>query len=86
MNWKRKEEYLRERVRLNRLSLSQLENRLADLGKRRYEENDITVENDFRLTSSVYVQKTRKGGSLIFHLKSYLGLLLVWIIVRIFTV
>lgn len=82
----RREEYLKERQRLNRLTVSQLEKLLEDLGKKRFDENDISVESEFRITSSVYLQKVRKGDSLIFHLRNFIGALFFSIIFGIFII
>lgn len=82
----RREEYLKERKELSKLSVTQLEKLLGELGKRRYEEYDISIENKHRIASSVYLQKVRKGDSLIFHLRNFIGALLFSIILCIFIV
>lgn len=82
----RREEYLKERKELSRLSVAQLEKLLEELGRRRFDENDISVESEFRMASSVYLQKVRKGDSLIFHLRNFLGALFFSIIVGIFII
>ena len=82
----RREEYLKERKRLSKLSVIQLEKLLDELGRKRFDENDISVESEFRITSSVYLQKVRKGDSLIFHLRNFIGALLISIIIGIFII
>ena len=80
----RREEYFRQRVQLSRLSLSDLEKLMGMLGKRRFDENDVSVENEFRMASSVYLQKTKSNTSLRFHLKNFLGALLFSFIIGMF--
>jgi len=82
----RREEYLKERKELSKLSVGQLEKLLDKLGRRRFEENDISIENEFRMTSSVYLQKVKKGGTLVFHLRNFIGALLFSIIFGIFII
>jgi hypothetical protein len=86
MVYGRRAAYLRERAEVGKLSLPKLQQLLAYLGKRRYEENDISVENAFRIASSVYIQKTKSGGSFRFHLRNFIGALLVSAIMGIFIV
>ena len=66
-----REVYMEQRRKLNRLPLKELEDMLKVLSYMRYDLNDISVENEHRLASSVYLQRTRTGDSLIFHLKNY---------------
>lgn len=80
----RRFEYLKERTKLNKLSISELEKLMGVLGKRRFDENDISVENEFRMASSVYLQKTKSNTSLRFHLKNFLGALLFSFIIGMF--
>lgn len=70
---KRKEEYAQERSRLNKMPIWRLQVLLGELYQQRYEQNDITVENLHRLASSVYIQRTRRAPSLLFHLKNFVG-------------
>ena len=82
----RRIEYLKERTKLNKLSIPDLEKLMGVLGKRRFDDNDISVENEFRMASSVYLQKTKSSGSLRFHLKNFLGALLFSFILGIFII
>ena len=82
----RRDEYLKERKELGKLSVGQLEKLLEELGVRRFDENDISIENEYRMTSSVYLQKVKKGGTLIFHLRNFLGALLFSLIFSIFII
>jgi hypothetical protein len=79
-----KEIYEIEYVRLYRLPHHELEQLVASLGKKRYDEQDIEVEAHFRMASAVLNRKTRTGGSLIFHMQKFLGALVGWILFRIF--
>lgn len=82
----RRDEYLKERKELGKLSVGQLEKLLDELGVRRFDENDISIENEYRMTSSVYLQKVKKGDTLIFHLRNFLGALLFSLIFSIFII
>ena len=82
----RRVEYLRERIKLSKLSTLELEKLMGELGKQRFDDNDISVENEFRMASSVYLQKTKSNGSLRFHLKNFLGALLFSIILGTFII
>lgn len=68
-----KEEYDTEIQKLNKMSKKELEDLLGMLYQKRYVDQDISYESYYRITSHVYVQKTRSGQSLIFHLKTFLG-------------
>jgi len=82
----RRDEYLKERKELSKLSVAQLEKLLGELGKRRYEDYDISIESKHRITSSVYLQKVKKGGTLVFHLRNFIGALLFSFIFSIFII
>lgn len=69
----RKKEYEQERRRLNGMPIFKLQKLLGELYIKRYEENDITVEREHRLVSSVYIHRTRKASPLLFHLKNFIG-------------
>jgi hypothetical protein len=86
MNLDDKLAYQSEHVRLCRIPLQELKNLVAELGKKRYEEQDIEVDAHFRMASGILHQKLRSGGSLIFHMKNFLGVLVGWILFRIFIV
>lgn len=60
-----------DRRRLMGLPLSQLEQLMKYYGNKRYVEQDVSVEREHRLVSSVYIQRTRTSESLIFHLKNF---------------
>lgn len=66
--------YLEERKRLLKMRKKELEVLLGDLYKRRFEEHDVQIDAYYRLVSHVYNSKTRKGNSLIFHLKNFIGI------------
>lgn len=76
-----RESYLLEQRKLNRMGVKELEDLLGYLYERRYVDQDISYESYYRLTSHVYVQKTRKDQSLIFHLKNFLGIVVGLIII-----
>lgn len=67
---KTREEYLKRRKELGRLTIEGLEKLLGKLYEERYVKQDISVESEHRLASSVYRQKVKKGESLIFHMKN----------------
>jgi hypothetical protein len=69
---KSREEYLKRRKELGRLSVEKLEALLGKLYDKRYVDQDIGYESEYRLASSVYRQKVKKGGSLIFHMKNFI--------------
>lgn len=73
MNLDDREVYIRERQKLYLLSTDQLEALLEELFARRYGEHDISVDAYYRIASHVYNFQKRQGGSLIFHLKSFIG-------------
>jgi hypothetical protein len=86
MNLDDKLTYRREHVKLYNMPLDDLKDLVASLGKKRYEEQDIEVDAHFRMASGILHQKLRSGGSLIFHMKNFLGTLVGWILFRIFVV
>lgn len=61
-------------ARLVRKSDNELEALLADLYKRRYIDYEIEIDEEYRVTSHVYLSRNRTGNSLIFHLKKFLGI------------
>lgn len=67
---KTREDYIKRRKELARLSIEGLEKLLGKLYEERYVKQDISVESEHRLASSVYRQKVKKGESLIFHMKN----------------
>jgi len=69
---KTREEYLKRRKELARLSVEKLEALLGKLYDKRYVDQDISYESEHRLASSVYRQKVKKGDSLIFHMKNFI--------------
>ena len=73
MNLDNKEVYLQEREKLCKLQTKELEALLGELYYRRYIEYDITVDTYYRIASQVYNTRMRKGSSLIYHLKNFLG-------------
>lgn len=73
MNLDDREVYIRERQKLCKLSTKKLEALLEELFARRYGEHDISIDAYYRIASQVYNARVRKGNSLIFHLKSFIG-------------
>ena len=55
------------------MSTEKLQEVLKELGRRRYEEYDTTCCTEHRIAARVYLEKTRKGESLVFHLQNFLG-------------
>jgi len=86
MNLDDKLTYKREHVRLCNMPLDELKDLVAGLGKKRYEEQDIEVDAHFRMASGILHQKARTGGSLIFHMKNFMGVLVGMVLFRIFIV
>ena len=84
MNLDNKSTYKSEHVRLCKMPLRELKELVASLGKKRYEEQDIEVDAHFRMASGILHKKARSGGSLIFHMKNFLGVLVGFILFRIF--
>ena len=68
-----REDYLKKRREVARLSSGQLEKLLGELYEKRYIEQDINYESYYRLVSSVYVHRTRDNKALTFHLQNFLG-------------
>jgi hypothetical protein len=68
---KTREDYIKRRKELARLSIEGLEKLLGKLYEERYVKQDISVESEHRLASSVYRQKVKTGDSLIFHMKTF---------------
>jgi len=73
MNLDDKVTYLEERIKLCRLKTKELESLLEKLYWERFVKYDITLEAYYRIASQVYNVRTRKGSSLIYHLKKFLG-------------
>jgi len=67
----KREEYLKRRVTFLKMPLKKLEELLGELHEKRYVQQDIEYESQHRMASSVYLQRTRVGDSLIFHLKEF---------------
>ena len=86
MNLDNRENYLREQALLQKLSLSKLTKFVAEMHKIRYEDNDIQVDSYYRLASHVLTQRTKVGGTLIFHMKNFLGTLVGWTILSTFII
>lgn len=72
-----REAYLRERRLLNRLPLKELQKLVGELFNIRYIDQDIEVDAYYRLASSVLLERSNKGQTLVFHLKNFLGILLL---------
>jgi len=70
--FKTREEYLTERIKLADRSNEELEELLKELYQKRYIEQDINYESYYRLTSSVYHQRTLNNRLLTFHMKNLL--------------
>jgi hypothetical protein len=68
-----KEQYRERRRFYMRLPIRKLESTLEDLYNKRYFEYDIGLEADYRIASAAYVNRTKTGESLIYHLKNFLG-------------
>jgi len=79
-----KETYLNERRILKGMPISKLKELVGKLYEMRYEEHDIEVHSYHRLASSVLIDRTKNGDTLIFHLKNFIGLLVVSILIGIF--
>ena len=86
MNLDDKVVYKNEHVKLCKMPLRDLKELVASLGKKRYEEQDIEVDAHFRMASAILHKKARTGGSLIFHMKNFLGVLVGFVLFRIFIV
>ncbi len=69
----RKEEYIKEYKMFSKMSTEQLQKCLGELFRKRYEEQNIEVYNTHRIAARVYIERTRNGNSLIFHLKNWTG-------------
>jgi hypothetical protein len=73
MNLDNREIYLQEREKLYRMTTPQLEALLGELFVRRYEQYDVSIDAYYRVASHIYNVRKRQGGSLVFHLKNFLG-------------
>lgn len=68
-----REEYLaRQRIYM-RMPLPKLSKTLGEMFEERYEKHNIALEVDYRIASAAYIVRTKTGGSLIYHLKNFLG-------------
>jgi hypothetical protein len=56
-----------------RMPLQKLERVLGELWEKRYTDHDISCYNEHRIAARVYLERTKKGESLIFHLQNFLG-------------
>ena len=65
--------YLYHYARFRAMTITKLERVLGELWEKRYTECDNNYVNEHRIAARVYLEKTRKGDSLLFHLKNYLG-------------
>lgn len=65
--------YLYHYARFRAMSITKLEQVLGELWEKRYTEYDNSCVNEHRIAARAYLEKTRKGDSLVFHLKNYLG-------------
>lgn len=72
-----KEQYSERRRLYMRLPIRKLELTLEELYNKRYFEYDIGLEADYRIASAAYITRTKTGGSLIYHLKNFLGALVI---------
>lgn len=79
-----REAYLKEKLRLLRMPLPKLQRVVGDLHQRVYEDNDIEAYSYHRLASSVLIDRTKTGSTLIYHLKNFIGMLVVLILISMF--
>jgi hypothetical protein len=77
MNLDNRENYLKEKRLLKRMSLSNLQRLVGELHNIRYIDHDVEVHAYHRLASSVLLERSNSGKSLIFHLKNFIGLMLL---------
>ena len=82
----RRQEYFKQRKEYHKIPITQLQKLMGEMEKKRYEENDISVENDYRIISSVFLQRTKRDSSLVFHLRNFLGALVFSISMSIFII
>jgi len=86
MNLDDKLTYRREHIKLCNMPIDELQDLVASLGRKRYGDQDIEVDAHFRMASGILHQKARTGGTLIFHMKNFLGTLVGFILFRIFII
>lgn len=86
MNLDDKVIYKNQHMKLCKMPLEKLRDLVAELGKKRYGEQDIEVDAHFRMASGILHQRARSGGSLIFHMKNFMGVLVGFILFRTFIV
>lgn len=67
-----REEYHDQRRKLDRLSTAALETLLGELHRKRYYDQDISLESYYRLASSVYIQRKMDSKQLVFHMKKFM--------------
>lgn len=77
MNLDNRENYLTERRMLERMPVPTLQKLVGELHDIRYKDQDIEVDAYHRLAASVLIDRTNKGQTLIYHLKNFLGLVLL---------
>lgn len=80
MNLDNRENYLKEQVLLRRLPISKLEKLVGEMHKIRYDENDIRIDAYYRLAVTVLLDRTRIGKSLIYHMKNFIGFMLIFFV------
>jgi hypothetical protein len=68
-----KDSYHYHYCRFSRMSTPNLQKVLGDLAKRRYEDYEVDCYTEHRIAARVYLERTRKGEGLIFHLQNFLG-------------
>lgn len=67
-----KREYLRVRMRYSAMKTPTLENEVARLYRKKYEEHDLESYEPHRIASAVLNRRTRSGTGLIFHMNKFL--------------
>lgn len=77
MNLDNRQNYLKERLLLKRMPIDKLKAMVGELFNIRYVDQDIEVDAYYRLASSVLLEREHRGQTLIFHLKNFLGLMLL---------
>ena len=77
MNLDNRQNYLKEKLLLKRMPIDKLKAMVGELFNIRYVDQDIEVDAYYRLASSVLLERENRGQTLIFHLKNFLGLMLL---------
>lgn len=79
-----KRNYLKLHLKYSKMPLPQLQKELREMYTKRYIEHDIECTEIYRVAARAYNIRTRSGTGLIFHLKNFVPMFIILIIVGMF--